>query len=78
MHNYMYARIKFHTYRDIISELISTVSRKKQQLKDYQSYTSYPGNEGSKLHRQSTGGCVRLELSIIFKILLTPSSSEQQ
>ena len=39
MHIYMYARIKFHTYRDIISELISTVSRKgeKQQLKDYQS-----------------------------------------
>ena len=39
MHNYIYARIKFHTYRDIISKLISTVSRKgeKQQLKDYQS-----------------------------------------
>jgi len=39
MHIYMYTKIKFRTYRDIISELINTVSRKgeKQQLKDYQS-----------------------------------------
>jgi hypothetical protein len=28
--------------------------------KDYQRFTLNPGNEGSKLHRQSTGGCVRL------------------
>jgi hypothetical protein len=27
---------------------------------DYQRFTLYPGNEGSKHHRQSTGGCVRL------------------
>ena len=47
------------------------VSRKRelQQIEDYQSYTAYPGNEGSKLHRQSTGGCVRLEFSNIFKRL---------
>jgi hypothetical protein len=80
MHNYMYARIKFHTYRDIISEQSVTVSRKRElkQLKDYQSYTVYPRNEGFKLHRQSTGGCVRLELSNIFRNLYTPSPSEQQ
>jgi hypothetical protein len=28
--------------------------------KDYQRFMLYPGNEGSKHHRQSTGGCVRL------------------
>ena len=69
MHNYMHARIKFHTYRDIISDWSVTVSRKRelQQIEDYQSYTAYPGNEGFKLHRQSTGGCVHLELNIIFK-----------
>ena len=83
MHNYIYVRIKFHTYRDIISEKSVTVSRKreKQQLKDYQSYTAYPGNEGFKLHRQSVGGCVRLELSNIFNrvhhnILLLSSSKQ--
>jgi hypothetical protein len=27
---------------------------------DYQRFTLYPGNEGTKHHRQSTGGCVRL------------------
>jgi hypothetical protein len=27
---------------------------------DYQRFTLYPGNEGSKHHRQSTGGCVLL------------------
>ena len=75
MHIYMYAMIKFHTYRDIISELISTVSRKgEKQLKDYQSYTAYPENESFKLHRQSTVDCVRLELSIIFKRLPTTFS----
>ena len=30
MHNYMYARIKFHTYRDIINEQSVTVSRKRE------------------------------------------------
>ena len=56
MHNYMYARIKFHTYRDFISELISTVSRKgeKQQLKDYKSLqlileTETPNFTGNRL-----------------------------
>jgi hypothetical protein len=34
------------------------VSHKKK--KDHQRLTLYPGNEGSKHHRQSTGGCVRL------------------
>jgi hypothetical protein len=34
------------------------VSRKKK--KDYQRFTLYPGNEGTKLHKQSTGGCVHL------------------
>ena len=28
-------------------------------------------NEGSTLHRQSTGGCVRLELSSIFSFIAT-------
>jgi hypothetical protein len=37
-----------------------------------------PGNEDSKLHKQSTGGCVGLELSIIFKRLHITFSSEQQ
>jgi hypothetical protein len=40
----------------------------KEKLKDYkdhQSYTAYPENEDSKLHRQSTGGCASLELSIV-------------
>ena len=80
MHIYMYARIKFHTYRDILSEYLAAVSRKreKQQIKDYQSYTAYSGNESFKLHTQSTGGCVRLELSSIFKIIHTSSPSEQQ
>jgi hypothetical protein len=52
----------------------SSVNNKQQyhekelnDYKDYQSYTTYPENEGFKLHRQSTGGCVGLELSIIFK-----------
>ena len=55
MHIYMYAMIKFHTYRDIISELISTVSRKgEKQLKDYQSLqfileTKAPNFTGNRL-----------------------------
>jgi hypothetical protein len=59
----MHARIKFHAYSDI-KVYIEIVSRKKE--KDYQSITIYPGNEGSKHHRQSTGGCVHLELHNIF------------
>jgi hypothetical protein len=35
-----------------------TVSRKKKE--DYQRFTLNPGNGGSKHHKQSTGGCVRL------------------
>jgi hypothetical protein len=52
VHNYMHARIKFHAYSDIKVNT-ETVSRKKK--KDYQRFTLYPGNEGSKLHRRSTG-----------------------
>jgi hypothetical protein len=54
---YMHARIKFHAYSDIKVNT-ETVSRMKE--KDYQRFTLYPGNEGTKHHRQSTGGCVRL------------------
>jgi hypothetical protein len=54
---YMHARIKFHAYSDI-KVYTETVSRMKK--KDYQRFTLNPGNEGSKHHRQSTGGCVRL------------------
>jgi hypothetical protein len=57
VHTYMHARIMFHAYSDIKVNT-ETVSRKKK--KDYQRFTLYPGNEGSKHHRQSTGGCVRL------------------
>jgi hypothetical protein len=50
-----------------------TVSRKKK--KDYQRFMLNPGNEGSKHHRQSTGGLrtpsignifTRLQSSILF------------
>jgi hypothetical protein len=34
--------------------------------KDYQRFTLDPRKEGSKHHRQSTGGCVRLALINIF------------
>jgi hypothetical protein len=57
VYTYMHARIKFHAYSDIKVNT-ETVSRKKK--KDYQIFTLNPGNEGSKHHRQSTGGCVRL------------------
>jgi hypothetical protein len=63
VHNYMHARIKFPTYSDI-KVYTEIVSRKKK--KDYQRFTLNPGNEGSKHHRQSTGGCVRLVLINIF------------
>jgi hypothetical protein len=45
------------------------MKRELKDYKDYQRYTAYPGNEDSKLHKQSTRGCVGLELSIIFKRL---------
>jgi hypothetical protein len=45
------------------------MKRELKDYKDYQRYTAYPENEGFKFHRQSTGGCVGLELSIIFKRL---------
>jgi hypothetical protein len=60
---YMHARIKFHAYSDIKVN-IETISRKKKE--DYQRFTLYPGNEGTKHHRQSTGDCVRLALINIF------------
>jgi hypothetical protein len=53
----MHARIKFHAY-SYIKVNTETVSRKKK--KDYQRFTLNPENEGTKHHRQSTGGCVRL------------------
>jgi hypothetical protein len=61
VHTYMHARIKFHAYNDIKVNT-ETVSRMKK--KDYQRFTLYPGNEGSKHHRQSTGGYVRLDQHI--------------
>jgi hypothetical protein len=54
------------------------MKRDLKDYKDYHSYTAYPGNEDSKLHRQSTGGSAGLELSIIFKRLQITFSSEQQ
>jgi hypothetical protein len=56
----MRAKIYFHTYSDI-QVITETVSRKKNE--DYHSITLNPENEGTKLHLQSTGGCVRLELA---------------
>jgi hypothetical protein len=60
---YMHARIKFHAYSGH-KWITETISRKKKG--DYQGFTLNPGNKGSKQHRQSTGGCVRLELHNIF------------
>jgi hypothetical protein len=54
------------------------MKRELKYYKDYQSYTAYPGNGDFKLHRQSTGGCAGLELSIIFQRLHITFSSEQQ
>jgi hypothetical protein len=54
------------------------MKRELKDYKNYQSYTAYPGNEDSKLHKQLIGGCVGLELSIIFKRLHITFSSEQQ
>ena len=50
--------------------------RDLQRIKVYQRYTAYSGNDSSKLHRQSTGGCICLELSSIFSFIET-SFSEQ-
>jgi hypothetical protein len=55
---YMHARIKFHAY-SWHKWITETISRKKKG--DYQRFTLNPGNEGAKLHKQSTGGYVRLE-----------------
>jgi hypothetical protein len=55
---YMHARIKFHAY-SWHKWIAETISRKKKG--GYQSITLYPGNEDTKHHKQSTGGCVRLE-----------------
>jgi hypothetical protein len=60
---YMHARIKFRAY-SWHKWITETISRKKKG--DYQSITLYPRNGGTKLHKQSTGGCVRLELHNIF------------
>jgi hypothetical protein len=38
----------------------------KKEKDFYQSITLNPGNDGTKLHKKSTGGCVRLELHNIF------------
>jgi hypothetical protein len=54
------------------------MKRELKDYKNYQSYTAYLGNEDSKLHRQSTGGCAGLGLSIIFKRLHITFSSKQQ
>ena len=64
MHNYMYARIKFHTYSDVIMEYWATMSRKKRlrTLNDYQRCTTSPGNEGST---------PRLEVSSNFSFIAT-------
>ena len=43
MHNYMYAKIKFHTYSDVIMAKWATMSRKRdlQQLKDLSEIHSF-------------------------------------
>jgi hypothetical protein len=42
------------------------MKRELKDYKDYQTYTAYPRNEDSKLHRQSARGWVGLELSLLF------------
>jgi hypothetical protein len=59
----MHAKIKFHAYSRH-KWITVTVSHKKKR--DYQSITLYPGNGGTELHKQSTGGYIRLELHHIF------------
>jgi hypothetical protein len=60
---YMHARIKFHAYSWHMW-ITETISRKKKG--DYQSFTLNPGNKGTKLHRQSTGGYVHLAFHNFF------------
>jgi hypothetical protein len=60
---YMHARIKCHAY-SWHKWITETISRKKKG--DYQRFTLNPGNEGTKLHKQSTGGYVCLELHHTF------------
>jgi hypothetical protein len=55
---YMHARINFHAY-SWHKWITKTISRKKKE--DYQRFTLNPWNEGTKLHKQSTGGCVHIE-----------------
>ena len=57
---YMHDRIKFHAYS---WHKWITVQYHVKKEKDYQSIMLNPRNEGSKHHRQSTGGCVRLALA---------------
>jgi hypothetical protein len=45
---------------------IADISESRKKKEDYQRFTLNPGNGGTKLHKQSTGGCVRLELHNIF------------
>jgi hypothetical protein len=59
----MHARIKFHAYSDI---KVNTEIVSRKNKKDYQRFTLNPGNKGTKLHKQSTGGCVSLELHNTF------------
>ena len=50
--------------------------RDLQRIKVYQRCTAYSGNDSSKLHRQSTGGCICQELSSIFSFIATFSSEQ--
>jgi hypothetical protein len=50
----------FHAYSDIKVNT-ETVSQEKKEV--YQRFTLNPGNEGTKQHRQSNEGCVRLALA---------------
>jgi hypothetical protein len=54
----MHARIKFHAYSD---KQVNTETVSRMKMGDYQRFTLYPRNEGTKLQKQSTGGCVRLD-----------------
>jgi hypothetical protein len=51
----------------IVTVNAETISSKEMGV--YENIMLNPGNEGSKHHRQSTRGCVRLELSDIFSKL---------
>jgi hypothetical protein len=58
LQTYMHARINFHAH-SWHKWITKTISRKKKEY--YQRFTLSPRNGGTKLHKQSTGGCVRLE-----------------